>query len=43
MTKAALIRTIFNWGWLTGQRFRPLSSRKENGRVQEDMELEELR
>jgi hypothetical protein len=29
MTKATLIRTTFNWGWLKGKRFSPLSSRQE--------------
>jgi len=43
MTKADLTRTVFNWGWLTGQRFSPLSSRQEHGSVQADVGLEKLR
>ena len=43
MTKAILIRTIFNWGWLTGQRFSPLSSRQEHSTMQAGMVQEELR
>jgi hypothetical protein len=41
MTKVSLIRT-FNWGWLGGQRFSPLSSRQEPGSIQAGMRLEEL-
>ena len=37
------MRTTFSWGWLTGQRFSPLSSRQEHGRAQADVGLEELR
>jgi hypothetical protein len=43
MTKVTLIRTTFNWGWLTGQRFSPLSSREEHGSVQAGRVQEELR
>jgi hypothetical protein len=43
MTKATLIRTTFNWGWLTGQRFSPLLSRQEHGSIQAGMVQEELR
>jgi hypothetical protein len=43
MTKATLIRTTFNWVWLTGQKFNPLSSRQEHGSVQAGMVQEELR
>jgi len=32
----------FNWGWHTGQRFIPLSSRWEHGSVQAGMVQEEL-
>jgi hypothetical protein len=32
MTKAILVRTAFNWGWL--QRFSPLSSRWKLGSIQ---------
>jgi hypothetical protein len=42
MTKASLIKT-FNWGWLTGSRFSPLSSRWEHGSIQAGMAQEELR
>jgi hypothetical protein len=45
MTKATLIRR-FNWGGLTGsevQRFSLLSSRREHGSFQADMEMKELR
>jgi hypothetical protein len=38
MTKASLIKTTFNWGWLTGQKFCPLSSRWEYGSIQAGME-----
>jgi hypothetical protein len=44
MTMATLIRTTFNWSWLIQvQRFSPLSSRWEHGRVQVDLRLEELK
>jgi hypothetical protein len=43
MTKATLITTTFNWGWLTGQRFNPLASRQEHGSIQVGMVQEELR
>ena len=43
MVKATLIRTTFNWGWLTGSEGPPLSSRWEHGSIQADMGLEELR
>ena len=43
MAKATLITTTFNWGWLTGSEFSPLSSRQEHGRVQASMVREELR
>ena len=43
MTKATLIRTTFNWGWLTGQRFSPLSSRWEHDSIQAVMAQAELR
>ena len=42
MNKATLIRTTFNWGWLTGQRFSPLLSRQEHDSIQADG-LEELK
>jgi hypothetical protein len=48
MTKATLIRTTFNWGWLTGsevqvQRFSPLSSRQDHGSIQAGMVQDKLR
>jgi hypothetical protein len=43
MTKATLIRTIFNWGYLQVQRFSPLSSRQEHGSIQAGMVQEEMR
>jgi hypothetical protein len=39
MTKATLIRTTFNWSWLTGS----LSSRWEHGSIHAGMVQEELR
>jgi hypothetical protein len=46
MTKVTLIRTTFNWGWLTGseaQRFIPISLRQEHGSNQAGMIQEDLR
>jgi hypothetical protein len=44
MTKATLIKTMFNWGWLTGSEIQPLSSsRWEHGSFQAGMVQEELR
>jgi len=43
MTKASLIRTSFNWGWLIGLRFSPLSSRWKHGSLKASMAQEELR
>jgi hypothetical protein len=37
ITKATLIRTTFNWGWLTVQRISPLSSRWEHSSIQTGM------
>jgi len=42
MTKATLIRT-FNGGWLTVQRFSPVSSRQEHVDIQAGIVQEELR
>jgi hypothetical protein len=40
MTKATLIKTTFNWGWLTGSvHYR----QGDNGSIQEVMVQEELR
>jgi hypothetical protein len=33
----------FNWGWLTGLEFSPLSYRQEHGSIQAGMVWEELR
>jgi hypothetical protein len=43
MTRATLIRTAFNWGWLTGSEVPSLSSRQEHGSIQAGMVQEELR
>jgi hypothetical protein len=43
MTKETLIRMTFYWGWLTGQRFSPLSSRQEHCSIQADVGMEEMR
>ena len=43
MTKATLIKTTFDWGWLKVQRFSPLSSRREHGSIQAGTVQEELR
>jgi hypothetical protein len=43
MAKATLITTTFNWGWLTGSEFSPLSSRQAHGGIQASMVQEELR
>jgi hypothetical protein len=43
MTKASLIRTTFNWGWLTGSEVQFSSSRCEHGSIQAGMVQEELR
>jgi hypothetical protein len=43
MTKATLIKTTFNWGWLTESKFSPLSSRQEHGSIQAGMVQDELR
>ena len=42
MTKATLIRTTFNWGWLTGSEVQ-FSIIKEHGIIQAGMVQEELR
>jgi|UPI00001F3FFD hypothetical protein len=43
MTKATLTRTTFNWDWLTGLEFSPLSSRQEHDSIQAGMVQEKLR
>ena len=45
MTKATLIRTAFNWDWLTGSEDPSIiiSSRQEHGSIQVNMVQEELR
>jgi hypothetical protein len=43
MTKATLIRTTFNWGWLTGSELQSIIIRagsRKQGNVQADMLLE---
>jgi hypothetical protein len=42
MTKATLIRTIFNWSPIPIQRFTPLSSMLVHGKAQDGMGPEEL-
>ena len=43
MTKASLIRTAFNWGWLTGSEVQSSIIKVEHGSIQADMMQEELR
>jgi hypothetical protein len=43
MTKATLLRTTFNWGWLPGSEICPSSSRQEHGSIQAGMVQAELR
>jgi len=43
MTKASIIRTIFNWAGLQFQRFSPSLPRQEHGSIQTGMVQEELR
>jgi hypothetical protein len=38
-----VLKKRFHWGWLTGQRFSPLSLRWKHGSIQVDMVKEELR
>ena len=42
MAKATLITTTFNWGWLTGSEFSPLSSRWAHDSIQAGMAQAEL-
>jgi len=43
MTKTTLIRTTFNWGWLTGSEVHSKSSSWEHSSIQAGMVQEELR
>jgi hypothetical protein len=43
MTKATLIRTTFNRGWLTGSEVQPIIIKVEHGSIQAGMVQEELR
>ena len=43
MTRAALIRTTFNWGWLTGSEVQSIIIKVEHGNIQADVGLEELK
>jgi hypothetical protein len=43
MTKAPLIRTTFNWGWLTGSEVQSIIMGGGHGSAQADMIQEELR
>jgi hypothetical protein len=43
MTKASLIKTTFNWGWLTGLEVQSIIIRWEHGSIQAGMAQEELR
>jgi hypothetical protein len=37
MTKATLIRTAFNWGWLTGSEVQTIIIKEEHGSIQAGM------
>jgi hypothetical protein len=43
MSQATLIRTTFNWGWLTGSEVQSIIVKHEHGRIQAGMVQEELR
>jgi hypothetical protein len=43
MTKATLIRTTFNWSWLTGSEVQSIITKKEHGSIQAGMLQAELR
>ena len=43
MTKATLIRTTVNWGWLTGSEVQPIIIKGKHGSIQAGMVQEELR
>jgi hypothetical protein len=43
MTKASLIKTTFNWGWLTGSEVQSITSGWEHGSIQAGMAQAELR
>jgi hypothetical protein len=42
MTKATLIKTIFNWGWLTGSEVQCIIIKAEHDSIQAGMVQEEL-
>jgi hypothetical protein len=43
MTKTTLIRTTFNWGWLTDSEVQSIITKWEHGSIQAGMVQEELR
>jgi len=43
MTKATLIRTAFNWGWLTGSEVQSIIIKVGSWHIQAGMVQEELR
>jgi hypothetical protein len=43
MTKATLIRTAFNWGWLTCSEVQSIIIKVEHGSIQAGMVQKELR
>jgi hypothetical protein len=43
MTKASLIRTTLNWGWLTGSEVKSIIIKMEYGSIQAGIVQEELR
>jgi hypothetical protein len=43
MTKATLMKTTFNWGWLTGSEVQSIIIKAEHGSIQAGMVQEELR
>jgi hypothetical protein len=43
MTKATLIKSTFNWGWLTGSEVQSIISRDEHGSIQAGMVQQELK
>jgi hypothetical protein len=43
MTKATLIRTTYNWGWLTASEVQAIIIKVEHGSFQAGMVQEELR
>jgi hypothetical protein len=43
MTKATLIRTAFNWGWLTGSEVQSIFIKREHDSIQVGIVQEDLR